>query len=96
LRAKEGGVRERGGHTEAAVEFCRLAGKRPVAAIAEMVVDGEEVAGRAMRREPGMMRRDECLAFGKQWGLKVCTIEALVEYVEVRKGKLHVNGNGSA
>jgi 3,4-dihydroxy 2-butanone 4-phosphate synthase len=96
LRAREGGVRERGGHTEAAVEFARLAGKRLVAAIAEMVVDGEEVAGQAIRREPGMMRRDECLAFGKQWGLKVCTIEALVKYVEAREGKLHVNGNGNA
>jgi len=96
LRAREGGVRERGGHTEAAVEFCRLAGKRPVAVISEMVVDGEEVAGQAIRREPGMMRRDDCLAFGKQWGLKVCTIEALVKYVEAREVKLHLNGNGSA
>lgn len=78
------------------MEFCRLAGKRPVAVIAEMVVDGEEVAGQAMRTEPGMMRRDGCLAFGKQWGLKVCTIEALVKYVETRESKLHVNGNGSA
>jgi len=96
LRAREGGVRERGGHTEAAVEFARLAGKGPVAVIAEMVVDGEEVAGQAIRREPGMMRRDGCLAFGKQWGLKVCTIEALIKYVEAREGKLHINGNGSA
>jgi 3,4-dihydroxy 2-butanone 4-phosphate synthase len=96
LRAREGGVRERGGHTEAAVEFCRLAGKRPVGVIAEMVVDGEEVAGQAIRREPGMMRRDECLAFGKKWGLRVCTIEALVKFVEGKEGKLQVNGNGMA
>jgi 3,4-dihydroxy 2-butanone 4-phosphate synthase len=95
LRARDGGVRERTGHTEAAVEFCRLAGKRPVGVISEMVVDGEEVAGKAIRKEPGMMRRDDCLAFGKKWGLKVCTIEALVEYVEAKEGKLDVNGNGS-
>lgn len=96
LRAREGGVRERAGHTEAAVEFCRLAGKRLVSAIGEMVVDGEVVAGQALMREPGMMRRDDCLAFGKQWGLKVCTIEALVKYVEMQEGKIYVNGNGSA
>jgi len=95
LRAKEGGVRERTGHTEAAVEFCRLAGKPLVGVICEMVEDGEEVAGQAERLEPGMMRRDGCLAFGKKWGLKVCTIEDLVAYVERTEGKLvvkHTNG----
>lgn len=82
LRARDGGVRERTGHTEAAVEFCRLAGKAEVGVICEMVEDGEEITGRAARREPGMMRRDACLKFGKRWGLKVCTIEDLVEYVK--------------
>ncbi|TVY51753.1 3,4-dihydroxy-2-butanone 4-phosphate synthase, partial [Lachnellula suecica] len=57
LRAREGGVRERPGHTEAAVEFCRLAGMVPAAAICEMVEDGGEVEGRAERSEAGMMRR---------------------------------------
>ncbi len=88
LRAREGGVRERTGHTEAAVEFCRLAGKAPVGVICELVEDGEEIEGQAWRREPEMMRRDGCLAFGKKWGLKVCTIEDLVEYVERTEGKL--------
>jgi 3,4-dihydroxy 2-butanone 4-phosphate synthase len=91
LRAREGGVRERIGHTEAAVEFCRLAGKAPAAAICEIVEDGEEIEGLAERREPGMMRRDGCLAFGKKWGLKVCTIEDLVKYVEKTEGKLVKN-----
>jgi 3,4-dihydroxy 2-butanone 4-phosphate synthase len=96
LRARDGGVRERTGHTEAAVEFCRLAGKPLVGVICEMVVDGEEVAGKAERKEPGMMRRDECVEFGKTWGLKVCTIEDLVKYVESTEGKLAKNGlNGS-
>lgn len=88
LRAREGGVRERKGHTEAAVEFCRLAGKAPVGVICEIVEDGGEIEGRAERAEPGMMRRDGCLAFGKKWGLKVCTIEDLVGYVERTEGKL--------
>jgi len=93
LRAREGGVRERVGHTEAAVEFCRLADKAPAAAICEIVEDGEEVEGLAERSEPGMMRRDGCLAFGKKWGLKVCTIEDLVKYVERTEGKLMtING----
>ncbi|MCJ1274805.1 hypothetical protein MMC21_002603 [Puttea exsequens] len=81
LRAREGGVSERAGHTEAAVEFCRLAGKASVGVICELVEDGEESTGRAERMDGGMMRRDGCLKFGKRWGLRVCTIEDLVGYV---------------
>jgi 3,4-dihydroxy 2-butanone 4-phosphate synthase len=95
LRAREGGVRERVGHTEAAVEFCRLAGKPQVGVICELVEDGQEVVGQAIFKEPGMMRRDGCLAFGKKWGLKVCTIEDLVEYVERTEGKLVKQTNGT-
>ncbi len=95
LRARQGGVRERTGHTEAAVEFCRLAGKPQVGVICEMVDDGEAVFGQAMMREPGMMRRDGCLAFGKKWGLKVCTIEDLVAYVEKAEGGLVKQINGT-
>ncbi|KAK5058484.1 3,4-dihydroxy 2-butanone 4-phosphate synthase [Exophiala sideris] len=86
LRARDGGVLERTGHTEAAVEFCRLAGKASVGVICEMVNDGESVEGQTIMRDPGMMRRDACLEFGRKWGLKVCTIEDLVEYVEKEKG----------
>lgn len=87
LRARPGLTRQRPGHTEAAVEFCRLTGKSSAGVICEMVDDGEEVEGQAERREGGMMRRDACLAFGKRWGLKVCTIEDLVSYVEEKEGK---------
>lgn len=93
LRARAGGVRARRGHTEAGTEFCRLAGKQPVAAIAELVEDGEEVAGQALRREPGMMRGEACVAFARRWGLKVCTIEDLVNYLEKTEGKLETNGS---
>lgn len=82
LRATDGGIRQRRGHTEAAVEFCRLAGNAPVGVICELVEDGEEVEGKAERIGGGMMRRDACLKFGRKWGLKVCTIEDLVEFVE--------------
>lgn len=91
LQARPGGVRERKGHTEAAVDFCRLAGKAPVGVIAELVESGESVEGVAeIRGENGMMRRDGCLRFGKKWGIKVCTIEDLVEYLEKTEGV--VNG----
>ncbi|KAI5287256.1 3,4-dihydroxy 2-butanone 4-phosphate synthase [Ascosphaera aggregata] len=88
LRARQGGVRERRGHTEAAVDFCRLAGKPLVGVIGEIVEDGREVEGVAVRPGNGMMRRDGCLQFGKKWGIKVCTIEDLVEYLERTEGKL--------
>lgn len=92
LQARPGGVRQRQGHTEAAIELCRLAGKRPAALLCEMVLDGEEVVrGRAEFVGGGMMRRDDCLEFGRRWGLKVCTIEDLVAYVEKREGPLPMN-----
>jgi 3,4-dihydroxy 2-butanone 4-phosphate synthase len=92
LQAREGGVRTRFGHTEAGIELCRLAGKQPAAVICEMVLDGEEIPGKAERIGGGMMRRDDCLEFGRKWGLKVCTIEDMVEYVEAKEGKLEVPG----
>ncbi|KAH6618057.1 DHBP synthase RibB-like alpha/beta domain-containing protein [Chaetomium sp. MPI-SDFR-AT-0129] len=93
LRAKLGGVRQRRGHTEAAVDLCRLAGKKEVAVICELVEDGEEVEGQAVRREPGMMRGEQCVAFARRWGLKVCTIADMVAYLEKTEGKLEVNGH---
>ncbi|SPO04846.1 probable RIB3 - 3,4-dihydroxy-2-butanone 4-phosphate synthase [Cephalotrichum gorgonifer] len=93
LRAKEGGVRERPGHTEAAVDFCRLAGKRPAAAICEIVDDGEEVEGRAVRVGAGMLRGEKCVEFARRWGLKVVTIADLVAYLEKTEGKLAPNGS---
>lgn len=74
------------------MEFCRLAGKAPIGVICEMIEDGEVVPGQTAMREPGMMRRDACLAFGKTWGLKTCTIEDLVDYVANVEGKVLSNG----
>ena len=92
LRARDGGVRERMGHTEAAVDFCRLAGKAEIGVICELVKDGDDVPGRAERIGGGMMRRDDCLAFGKQYGLRVCTIEDLRRYVESGGKSVAING----
>lgn len=92
LRARSGGVRERTGHTEAAVELCRLAGLRQVGVISEIVEAGEDVQGVAeIRGGDSMLRRDGCLAFAKKFGLKICTVEGLREHVEQTEGKL-VNG----
>jgi 3,4-dihydroxy 2-butanone 4-phosphate synthase len=90
LRARDGGVRERTGHTEAAVDLCRLAGKREVGVICELVDDGQEIPGRAEMRESGMLRRDGCLKFARRWGLKICTIEDLVDFIVEREGPLPV------
>jgi 3,4-dihydroxy 2-butanone 4-phosphate synthase len=94
LQARAGGVIERPGHTEAAVDFCRLAGKSPVGVIGEMVEDGEVVPGVAEFSEPGMMRRDACLDFGRKWGLKVCTIEDLVHYIQTANKPVSNGING--
>lgn len=95
LRAREGGVRVRQGHTEAAVDLCRLAGKAPVGVIAEIVEEGEVLEGQAeLGGNIGMARRDACVKFARRFGLKVCTIEDLVAYLEATEGKLDQQTNG--
>ncbi|KAK3941649.1 DHBP synthase RibB-like alpha/beta domain-containing protein [Diplogelasinospora grovesii] len=94
LRAKAGGVRQRRGHTEAAIDLCRLAGVPPAAAISELVDDGAEVQGQAIRQQSGMMRGEECVRFARRWGLKVCAIDDIVRYLEKTEGKL-LQTNGS-
>ncbi|KAJ5606514.1 hypothetical protein N7510_009295 [Penicillium lagena] len=95
LQARPGGVRERMGHTEAAVDFCRLAGKPEAGVIAELVEDGQCVEGvPEIGGKNGMMRRDGCLRFGKRWGIKVCTIEDLVAYLDRTEGV--INGKKQA
>lgn len=69
LRAREGGVLVRPGHTEAAVDLCRLAGLAPVAAIGELVND-----------DGSMMRLPEVLATGADHGLPVLSIAQLVAW----------------
>jgi 3,4-dihydroxy 2-butanone 4-phosphate synthase/GTP cyclohydrolase II len=69
LRAAPGGVLHRGGHTEATVDLCRLAGIQPVGAIAELVND-----------DGTMARLPDACALAEQEGLVVLTIEQIVEY----------------
>lgn len=71
LRAVDGGVRQRSGHTEATVDLLKLAGLIPVGAIGEIVAEDGE-----MMRLPGL------IALGEQAGIPVVTIEALIEYLQ--------------
>ena len=93
LRARDGGVRERRGHTEATIELCRLAGKRPAGALCELVEESREIKGQTEIVEVDMLRRDGCLGFGKKWGIKVCTIDDLVDYLERHDSAKEVNGH---
>jgi len=93
LRARPGGVRERMGHTEAAVEFCRLAGLREAGVISEIVDPGMDVRGKAeIQGGESMLRTDGCMAFARMFGLKICTVVGLKEYVEQTEGPLQ-NGH---
>ena len=84
LRAVDGGVRERGGHTEAAVDLMLLAGLSPVGVIGEIVADDGE-----MMRLPGLIE------LGARDGLPVTTVAALIEWMnEWHTG--HVLGAGTA
>lgn len=71
LIAKPGGVRERRGHTEASVELAKLAGCRGAAVICEI-----------LNEDGTMARMPDLEVFAINHGLKIMTIEALVEYVE--------------
>ncbi len=84
LRAQPGGVLQRAGHTEAAVDLVKLAGCRPITVICEIMSD-----------DGSMARLPELLKFGKKHRLKICTIadlihhrrtqEKLVEHIETVK-----------
>ena len=69
LRAKEGGVLRRAGHTEAAVDLARVAGLLPAGVICEIMKD-----------DGTMARTPDLLAFAQRHRLKICTIASLIEY----------------
>jgi len=69
LIAKDGGVLTRSGHTEAAVDLCRLAGLEPVAAICEMVNDDGTV-----------MKGGQVAAFAEKNGLSMVSVADLIAW----------------
>ena len=74
LRAKPGGVLQRAGHTEAAVDLARLAGSRPIGVICEIMND-----------DGTMARLPELKRFAKRHKLKLCTIESLIKHRRLRE-----------
>ena len=67
--AKDGGVLERTGHTETAVDMARLAGHKAAGVMCEIMdADGH------------MARRDELFEFAKKYNIKFITVSALIEY----------------
>ena len=71
LRAREGGVLRRTGHTEAAVDLARLAGLRPAGVLCEVV---------SQKDEGDMARFDELRAFADEHGLALISIADLVAH----------------
>ena len=69
LRARPGGVLQRAGHTEAAVDLVKIAGCRPIAVICEI-----------MSNDGSMARLPELIKFAKKHRLKLCTIADLIHY----------------
>src|SRR5437773_9743409 len=74
LRAKPGGVLQRAGHTEAAVDLVKLAGCRSIGVICEIMSD-----------DGSMARLPELIRFAKKHQLGICTIEELIKYRRTRE-----------
>lgn len=77
LRAVDGGVRERGGHTEATIDLLLLAGLEPVGVIAEIVEDDGD-----MMRMPGLLK------MGEREGVAVTTVAAIIDYLDEHPDEL--------
>lgn len=69
LRAREGGVLVRAGHTEATVDFARLAGMAPAGICCEITKD-----------DGTMARLPDLIPFARKHGLKLCSVERLIAY----------------
>ena len=69
LRARPGGVLQRAGHTEAAVDLAKLAGCRPIGVICEIMSD-----------DGNMARLPELKRFARKHDLKICSIEDLIKH----------------
>ncbi len=74
LRARPGGVLQRAGHTEAAVDLVQLAGCRPIGVICEIMNDDGTMA-----RLPALVK------FAKKHRLKMCAIADLIQYRRARE-----------
>jgi len=78
LRAREGGVLKRAGHTEAAVDLARLAGLYPAGVICEI-----------MNEDGTMARLPQLMEFAGTHGLKIISIADLINYRMAREKLVH-------
>jgi 3,4-dihydroxy 2-butanone 4-phosphate synthase/GTP cyclohydrolase II len=74
LRARPGGVLQRAGHTEAAVDLVGLAGCRPIGVICEIMSD-----------DGSMARMPELVKFARKHRLKICSIADLIQFRRERE-----------
>ncbi|MCO0860954.1 bifunctional 3,4-dihydroxy-2-butanone-4-phosphate synthase/GTP cyclohydrolase II [Staphylococcus pasteuri] len=80
LIAKDNGVLERNGHTEAAVDLAKMTGAKPAGVICEIM------------NEDGTMAKGEDLqAFKEKHGLVMITIESLIEYRRINESHVNLN-----
>lgn len=78
LRAREGGVLVRAGHTEGSVDLARLAGLKEAAVICEILTEDGHMA-----------RLPDLVAYCRRHGLKMCTIEDLIKHRRQRERLIH-------
>lgn len=78
LKAADGGVLRRAGHTEAAIDLCRLAGLYPAAVLCEIL------------NEDGTMARvPQLLQLARKFGMKVISVRGLIEFRMLREKLVH-------
>ena len=79
LYAQDMGVLRRSGHTEAAVDLCKLAGLYPAGALMEIMND-----------DGSMARMGDLIVFAKKYGLRIITIKDLIAYRLERESLIEV------
>lgn len=79
LRAQKGGILERRGHTETGVDLCTL--NQPLGGVLCELVNDDVFRT--------MAQRDDCRAFADRWGLKMISVEMLVQYRKSRDSAMH-------
>lgn len=82
LYAQDNGVLRRSGHTEAAIDLCRMAGLYPAGALMEI-----------MNEDGTMARLPQLLEFGREYGLKVISIKDMIAYRLKRESLIEVGAN---
>ena len=78
LKAKRGGVLRRSGHTEAAMDFARLAGFKPAGVLVEI-----------MNEDGSMARLPDLVLVAERFGLKLVSIKDLIEYRIKKETLIH-------